>query len=610
MDEQIATIDNLNSLAWEMRLPDVKRSLALSDQAYLLAARLNYKRGVAQSLRNKAEFGSRQSKYDEALTHAHDALQQFRELNDAQGEAETLNIIGNTYRLMGNATDALIYFLRAQDMNETLDDKRTTADTLNYIGMVYSLQINHATAMTYFEQSQALYRDLDYPKGVADTLDNCGASARELGDYRRGLEYCLEALEIYLTLGDKQGQAEVISTIGEIYIVLEDFEQAISYFETAREISAEIDNTFQETRALLNIANLYQIQEDYSSAIHAVNQAMQTGAGVRQQLCRCHHKLAEMYKAQGRLEDALSHYEQYVAIKDEVFNQESEQRIKNLKTAHEVEMHQLRNKELQNEIHEHEQLINDLDAYAHMVAHDLKGPSAVIMGYTDMLITDLEEIIDDESKDMLKNVYRASEKMQHIIEELLILASIRKDSVMRYPLDMDSILSETQHRLRELLDDNKATIKKAVEVWPSALGYTPWVEEIWVNFFSNAIKYGGKPPVITVGADTTDEDMIRFWIQDNGTGIKPDKLKEVFQPFKRLDEHKRLTEGHGLGLSIVKRIVEKLGGEVGVQSANEAGQGAVFSFTLPVVETTDDELEPTTRLTVANKSTSAAPQPS
>jgi signal transduction histidine kinase len=114
--------------------------------------------------------------------------------------------------------------------------------------------------------------------------------------------------------------------------------------------------------------------------------------------------------------------------------------------------------------------------------------------------------------------------------------------------------------------------------WPAAVGYAPWIEEVWINYLSNALKYGGQPPVVELGADVQDDDWIRFWVRDNGPGILPDDQARLFTPFTRLSQVD--LEGHGLGLSIVRRIVEKLGGEVGMES-DTTGSGSLFYFTLP-----------------------------
>jgi signal transduction histidine kinase len=111
---------------------------------------------------------------------------------------------------------------------------------------------------------------------------------------------------------------------------------------------------------------------------------------------------------------------------------------------------------------------------------------------------------------------------------------------------------------------------------------------VWVNYVSNALKYGGRPPHLEFGGEllpiVSNSNVItsrpaRFWVKDNGPGLTPEEQARLFTPFERLSQVK--VSGHGLGLSIVKRIVEKLGGTVGVESA--AGHGSTFYFTLPAI---------------------------
>lgn len=111
-----------------------------------------------------------------------------------------------------------------------------------------------------------------------------------------------------------------------------------------------------------------------------------------------------------------------------------------------------------------------------------------------------------------------------------------------------------------------------------AMGYSPWVEEVWVNYLSNALKYGGQPPRIELGA-TEQEGMVRFWVRDYGPGIAPEDQTRLFTPFTRLDQV--TTKGHGLGLSVVQRIMDKLDGRAGVESDGVPGEGSLFYFELP-----------------------------
>jgi two-component system sensor histidine kinase/response regulator len=237
-----------------------------------------------------------------------------------------------------------------------------------------------------------------------------------------------------------------------------------------------------------------------------------------------------------------------------------------------------KNARLQEEIAEREKLIEELDAFGHTVAHDLKNPLGVSINYARFLNKYCTEMGMEELQKYSQRIVRSGQKMNDIIEALLLLASVRKEEVKLYPLDMARIVAEAQSRLAHMIRQYQAEIILPAD-WPTAVGYGPWVEEVWVNYLSNGIKYGGQPPRLELGATPQADSMLQFWVRDNGDGLAPEDQARVYIPFTRLDQDR--AEGHGLGLSIVQRIVEKLGGKVGVKSEGVPGQGSVFSFTLP-----------------------------
>jgi PAS domain S-box-containing protein len=242
----------------------------------------------------------------------------------------------------------------------------------------------------------------------------------------------------------------------------------------------------------------------------------------------------------------------------------------------------------------------ELDAFAHTAAHGLQNPLAVIIGTAEVLEQECPAMSVEELQHYLKTIAQSGRKMDSIIGELLLLAQVRKGEVAMEPLDMASIVAEAQQRLAGPVEEYQVEIV-APDTWPATLGYRPWIEEVWVNYMSNAIKYGGHPPRVELGCSVLDplpeaqsaiqrpvyastiqgptSSMIRFWVRDNGPGLTLDEQARLFTPFVRLDQIR--TKGYGLGLSIVRRIVEKLGGQVGVESKGVPGQGSVFSFTLP-----------------------------
>lgn len=227
---------------------------------------------------------------------------------------------------------------------------------------------------------------------------------------------------------------------------------------------------------------------------------------------------------------------------------------------------------------EREKLVQELEAFAHTVAHDLKGPLSVLLGYVQLLQDTLANGLTPPILDLLDGISRSSWKMVNIIDELLLLASARKmETIPIGPLDMGAIVAEARTRLATSIEQAGAQII-APDEWPVAVGYGPWVEEVWVNYLSNAIKYGGTPPRVEVGAALQPDGKVRFWVRDNGQGLSAEEQAQLFKEFARLNQVR--VKGHGLGLSIVRRIIERLGGEVGVMG--NPGGGSLFYFTLPV----------------------------
>jgi len=225
---------------------------------------------------------------------------------------------------------------------------------------------------------------------------------------------------------------------------------------------------------------------------------------------------------------------------------------------------------------ERELLIKDLDAFSHTVAHDLKGSLHIIGGHADFLVS---VVTDEEQRNGLEQIVKGTMKMNEIVEGLLFLAHVRtQENCPADRLDMESIVANALQREAYRIEEAEPEISFPDE-WPAALGYAPWVEEVWMNYLSNAVKYGGQPPRVQVGAERQD-GYVHFRVSDNGPGLTPEEQRQLFAPFVRLGREKSARGmGHGLGLSIVRRIVEKLGGEVGVKSA--PGEGSTFWFTLP-----------------------------
>ena len=235
------------------------------------------------------------------------------------------------------------------------------------------------------------------------------------------------------------------------------------------------------------------------------------------------------------------------------------------------------NKQLLYEIEKREKLIDDLDSFAHTVAHDLRNSLGSIFSASEIM----EEIIKQNDKSLLFELTNlindSAGKSIQITHELLLLATSDKQDIEIDKLNMNDIFSHALKQMADLIKKSKAEIVSPSK-WPDSIGYAPWVEEIWTNYISNAIKYGGVPPKVEIGAQKLSNNRAIFWVKDNGKGLTPSDQNKLFQNFVRLEP--RRAEGYGLGLTIVKKIVEKLNGKVGIESTGN-GDGSKFYFILP-----------------------------
>ncbi len=216
-----------------------------------------------------------------------------------------------------------------------------------------------------------------------------------------------------------------------------------------------------------------------------------------------------------------------------------------------------------------------LDEFASVVAHDLNSDVSTIVGLSEMLIDPEESFSPREQQEFLREIATGGRKLSEIIRELLLFARMEKGDFVASPLNMATIVANARQRLKRQISESGAVIQ-VKEFEHTAIGYGPWLEEVWFNYISNALKYGGTPPVIEIDSHK-ENDTVIYRIRDNGSGLAPEDVELVFN--EDSEARKSIIRGNGIGLTIVRKMIERLAGQVWVTSA--PGEGAVFSFSLP-----------------------------
>lgn len=222
---------------------------------------------------------------------------------------------------------------------------------------------------------------------------------------------------------------------------------------------------------------------------------------------------------------------------------------------------------------------NELEAYSHTVAHDLKAPLHIVIGYSSLLLSDYDDQLTPEILAHVDQIEIYARKMNDMIESLLLLARLRDAQTTISPVAVLPVVRSAQDRFRQRIDERGVEVTLEPDL-PDVMGYGPWLEEVFANLIENAIKYIGPnnpSPRIAIRGKALGDNWVRYEVEDNGLGIAKEHQESLFEMFTRF--HADYTKGAGLGLSIVNRIIRKLGGEVGVVS--DANAGSTFWFTLP-----------------------------
>lgn len=228
---------------------------------------------------------------------------------------------------------------------------------------------------------------------------------------------------------------------------------------------------------------------------------------------------------------------------------------------------------------QHALLGAELEAFAAAVSHDLRAPLRAIAGFSDLLATSHHERLDATGQHFLERVRTNAQQMSSMVDDYLsFLASTHKQPSGMSAVDVGRLAREV---FENLAASEQTPVRFTCKVLPLAWGDEAMLRQALINLIGNALKYSSRRDVrvVEVGA-MTGEAFNTYFVQDNGAGLDLDSAAKLFEPFQRFHSATEFP-GTGVGLAIVKRIIERHGGRIWAESV--PGAGATFRFTLPVV---------------------------
>ncbi len=220
----------------------------------------------------------------------------------------------------------------------------------------------------------------------------------------------------------------------------------------------------------------------------------------------------------------------------------------------------------------------ELDHFAHAVSHDLNEPLRMVASYMQLLEQRYGGQLDEQAKEYMHFAADGARRMQAMIKAILSLAQVSSQGGKLAPTDCEDVLARVLHSLRLRIDECGAVVTHAP--LPTVWADEPQLTRVFQNLIGNAIKFqpAGRTPRVDIGVERVGSEW-QFAVRDNGIGIDMRHAQRLFQIFQRLHKHDGY-EGTGIGLTLCRRIIERHGGRIWVES--QPDEGATFYFTLPV----------------------------
>jgi signal transduction histidine kinase len=222
-----------------------------------------------------------------------------------------------------------------------------------------------------------------------------------------------------------------------------------------------------------------------------------------------------------------------------------------------------------------EQANRSLEAFAFTVSHDLRAPLRNLQGYVGALSDDCSEKLNDTCRQYLRAIEEIAVNMDGMIADILEFSRLARVDLPAERVLLRAAVDEGVAHLRNILEEKNAQLEVEIDPQIAVLGHPQTLVQVLTNLLSNAVKFVGEgiQPVVRVRTEQRNSARLRLWVEDNGIGIDPAHQQRIFEVFQRLHGEEKYP-GTGIGLALVKKGVERMGGQVGVESG--VGSGSRF----------------------------------
>ena len=545
--------------------------------------------------------------FQQSYSYQLEALGIMESKKDSIGMARSLYKLGTLFFYQRNLEKALEYYLRSREICQALEgQERSMFACLGAIGSVYSEQKRMDEALEYHFEALAIAKKRVMKTGEAYTLHNIGASYLTLLDFDRALSYLTNSLLIKKELGDQWGQIGSYETLGQLFIETGEVDRAIEQLEIGLRMAKELGSKTREMELIELLSMAYRKLGNN---------------GLAYDLLSDHLSLKDSLFNEQTIQEMGNRKREY-----EINKRENEIKLlkkENLILEHSTEIKILTNrylmillafsallfiallllyrfvsqrkwtkqlKEKNRKIHLQNQRLEisnqELKKFAFIASHDLKAPVRTIGSFTSLLKRRYKGVFDETAREYMDFIVAGTQRMYRLLDDLLAYSNLdsladqspEETARLQKWVDTKEIVHMAISNLTYSIDENDAEVLVDEDALPRIKANPTQLVQVFQNIIGNGIKFNDRRrPSIRVDCMASAEQYV-FSVTDNGIGVEEEFKGKIFDMFSRLHAV-GAYEGSGIGLATCKRIINRMGGKIWVES--EAGKGSTFFFSIP-----------------------------
>jgi signal transduction histidine kinase len=609
-------VDALNDLAWEVWSRDVERAARLTALASAEAKALEYEKGYAYAQCSLGLFAYGRGDVEGGLNELNAAHAWFADHGETEGEARTSTGLAYIHWSLGDFRRGFDLAEKALVLYRGADHIDGQGWVLSALGTFYHDWNDHAKSLESYQRAHNVFLETDNITGQARALNGIGNAHHLLREFDAALAYQDKSVELHRSEDNKLDEAKTLNDIGLILQSMGRYEEAIEHHKRSLELREQFGYVQGSSTCLLDLARAclalrcYPEVETTLERALAVSEKIQSKTKVR----RAHELYAQLYRDTGRFDEALAHYEKFHRLTEEVFNEDFEQKLKNLRAAHEIEasareaeMQRLLNVELNDKNEQLEETLRELrDTQAQLLhdgkmaalgslvaglVHEVNTPVGAIVSSMDTTLRAIERLTREANTaaggkeardhgallDLLQvnaqNALSSAQRLHTIVGSLKNFARLDEAPFQR--IDIHAGIESTLTLIAPEIGDG-VRVTKEFGALPRVFAYPSELNQVFMNLLLNAAQaHRDRKGSISIRTWAGD-GRVNIEIADDGRGIAPEKLEHLFEPgFTRKQDTVRMRTG----LYTSYNIVRNHRGDIAVDST--VGRGTTFRVSIP-----------------------------